>query len=94
MRMIEQIAEINAEAGGTFFDARTISRFKAKVLPTVYAGKYFISSDVTRNGKRYSVREVLPSGRIKLVGVRHAFLLKSDAKAAIQNLRGLEALTA
>jgi hypothetical protein len=86
MRMIEEIANNNAEAGGTFFDRRTISLFKAKALPTVYGGKYFISSDVTPDGKRYSVREVLPSGRIKLVGVRHAYLLKSEARAMIRLL--------
>jgi hypothetical protein len=89
MLKIEKIRDENELAGGSFFEGRTIARFKAKVLPTVYGDRYFISSDVTRNGKRYSVREVLPSGRIKLVGVRHAYLLKSEAKVAIQNLRGL-----
>ena len=86
MRLIETIAKANTDAGGHFFDERTISFFKAKVLPTVYGGKYFITSDVTPDGKRYSVREALSSGLIKLVGERHAHVSKAAARNAIREM--------
>ena len=92
MRKIKAIKEANQAASGTFFDRRTISFFKAKVLPTVYGGKYFITSDVLPSSdmgpvdKRYSVREALPTGLIKLVGERHAYPSKSTARAAIREM--------
>lgn len=87
MRHIDAVVEANQTAGGTFFDKRTICYFKNKVLPTLYGEKYFISYDVTENeGKRFSVREALPSGLIKLVGERHAYGTKSAAKEAIRLL--------
>ncbi len=87
--MIDNVVIANKNAGGTFFDSRTILYFKNKVLPTMYSGKYFISYDLTENeGKRYSVREVLPSGLIKLVGERHEHATLTAAKDAIRNLRG------
>lgn len=89
MRHIDNVIEANKAAGGTFFENRTVLYFSNKVLPTMYGGKYFISYDIMEDeGKRYSVRLALPSGLIKLVGDRHAYASKSEAKEAIRTLLG------
>lgn len=90
MRHIDGVIEANKAAGGMFFDKRTVLCFSKKVLPTMYRGKYFISYDLLKNeGKRFTVREVLPSGRIKTVGDRHGHNTLSSAKDAILSLLGM-----
>lgn len=88
MRHIDNVVEANKAAGGTFFDNRTICYFKNKVLPTMYGGKYFISYDVTDEGKRFTVRKVLAGGLIGKVGDLHAYASKSSALSAIRDLLG------
>lgn len=87
MRHIDNVIEANKAAGGTFFESRTVLYFKNKVLPTMYGGKYFISYDLTENeGKRFTVRQVLQSGLIKVAGERHAYATLTAAKEAIDML--------
>ena len=88
MRHIDNVIERNKEVGGSFFDKRTVLYFKNKVLPTMYGGKYFISYDLTDEGKRYTVRVALDSGKIGTVGERHGYASKASAKAAIKDLLG------
>jgi hypothetical protein len=85
---IETIKAENLLAGRHFFDKRTISFFKSKVLPTVYGGKYFITSEVDPAGvKRYTVREALNGGKlIRHVGDFHAYTTKKQAVRAIREL--------
>lgn len=92
MRHIDGVIEANKAAGGTFFDNRTVLYFKSKVLPTMYGGKFFISYDLTDEGKRYTVRKVLRSGLIGVEGERHAYASKLEAREAIAEL--LDAVTA
>lgn len=82
-RHIDSVIEANRLAGGTFFDKRTVLYFKKKVLPTMYGGVYFISYDLTDEGKRYNVRKVLAGGLICNEGP-HA--TESEAKEAIRML--------
>jgi hypothetical protein len=93
MRHIDAVIEGNKAAGGTFFDRRTVCYFKNKVLPTLYGGKYFISYDVTEEGKRFTVRKVLNSGLIGKASELHAYASKSAALDAIRELLG-DAVTA
>lgn len=87
MRHIDSVIAMNKAAGGTFFSERTVCYFNNKVLPTLYENKYFISYDVLENEcKRFTVREVLPSGLIKIVGMRHAYATKAEARSAIRTL--------
>lgn len=88
MLKIEKIKEANETAGRSFFAKRTISRFKAKVLPTVYGDKYFVTSDVNELGeKRYTVREAMNGGAlIRHIGDYHAYTTKAQAVAAIELL--------
>jgi hypothetical protein len=94
MRKIDAVIAKNKEVGGKFFESRTVLYFSRKVLPTMYGDRYFISYDLTEDeGKRFTVREVLPSGLIKHVGEFHAYTSKSDAVDAIRLLMG-ETVTA
>lgn len=87
MRHIDNVIEANKAAGGTFFEGRTVLYFKNKVLPTMYGGKYFITYNLMEDeGKRYSVRQALSTGLIKLVGERHAYASQAEAKDAIRTL--------
>jgi hypothetical protein len=86
MRHIDNVIEANKAAGGSFFDRRTVLYFKSKVLPTMYGEKYFISYDLTDEGKRFTVRKVLHSGLIGVEGDRHAYASKAEAKEAILTL--------
>lgn len=92
MRNIDAVIERNKAAGGTFFDRRTVLYFKSKVLPTMYGGKYFISYDLTDEGKRFTVRKVLDGGLIGKVGDLHEHASQSSALDAIRDL--LDAVTA
>lgn len=88
-RLIEKIKAENELNGRHFFDKRTVSFFKSKVLPTVYGGKYFITSEVNPDGaKKYTVREAVDGGRlIRHIGEYHAYTSKSQAKDAIRSLQ-------
>ena len=87
MRHIDKVIANNKGVGGSFFNRRTVLYFKNKVLPTMYGDKFFISYDLNDNDKIYAVREVLPSGLIKMRG---EYSTLTDAKAEIKNLlRGL-----
>ena len=86
MRNIDRVVSNNRDAGGTFFERRTILRFKDKVLPTMYGEKFFISYALTDDGKRYTVRKVLGNGLIGHVGELHAYATKSGAREAIRLL--------
>jgi hypothetical protein len=88
MRHIDQVIENNQAAGGTFFDRRTVLYFKAKVLPTLYGGRYFISYDLTDDGKRFTVRQVLAGGLIGKVGQLHEYTSKSAALDTIREMLG------
>jgi hypothetical protein len=86
MRHIDQVIEGNKAAGGTFFDRRTVLYFKSKVLPTVYGRKYFISYDLTDEGKRYTVRRVLTNALIGKAGELHGHASQKSALDAISAL--------
>lgn len=76
-------------AGSHFFDAETMRFFGSRVLPTVYGGRYFITSeqDHYRNGaKAYTVRIALDKGNIDTVGDFQAYATRAQAVKAIKQL--------
>jgi hypothetical protein len=94
MRHIDNVVTANQQAGGTFFEKRTICYFKNKVLPTMYGGKYFISYDVQEDGEKlYTVRKVLASGLIGHEGPRNGYTSQDEALSAIREMLG-DAVTA
>ena len=88
MPSIESIKATNFLAGQYFFSRDTMKWFKSKVLPTVYRGKYFITSEVNPHGvKRYTIREAINGGsNIKTVGAFHSFIDAESARQAIRLL--------
>ena len=67
MFSIEDVKRANRDAGYHYFSADTMRFFGSRVLPTVYAGRLFITSE--RSGfdhyspRKYTVREFDP-GRL------------------------------
>jgi len=61
---IDTIKANNLIAGRCFFSRETMRFFKSRVFPTVYGGKYFITSEIKPDGeKRYTVREAIDGGK-------------------------------
>jgi hypothetical protein len=86
------INEIRIEAkraGSHFFDADTMRFFGSRVLPTVYGGRYFITSEQDHYGngaKAYTVRIALDKGNIDTVGDFQAYATRAQAVRAIKQL--------
>ena len=87
---IETIKATNLSAGKRkyWFSKETMAWFKSKVLPTVYRGKYFITSEVDPRGiKRFTIREAVNGGEeIKTVGNYHSYIDADSARQAIRLL--------
>jgi len=85
---IDTIKATNLLAGSHWFSKGTMSWFKSKVLPTVYKGKYFITSEVDpRDNKRFTIREAIDGGKeIKTVGDFHSYIDAESARRAIRLL--------
>src|SRR5438105_11533059 len=67
---IKQIKKANKEAGYYFFSPDTRRFFNSRILPTVYGGRYFITSERfdSNSPRYYTLREVEPSGYIGTIG--------------------------
>jgi hypothetical protein len=91
-RWYTSINEIRIEAkraGSHFFDADTMRFFGSRVLPTVYGGRYFITSEQDNygNGARaYTVRIALDKGNVDTVGAFQAYATRAQAVKAIKRL--------
>lgn len=84
---IDQIKKANHDAGQHFFAPDTMRFFRSHVLDGVYAGRYFVTSEIGPDNRRaYSVREALDDGQIKTVGEFQAY---TDARYAIAQARKL-----
>lgn len=89
MFTIDAIMRANRESGGHYFDADTMRFFSSRVLPTVIAGRFFITSERTgfdhSSPRAYSVREFMPDGSIETVGEFNAYATSGAAKTAARN---------
>ena len=68
-RSIEEIKAANLAAGQHWFDTETVEWFGSRILPEVYGGRYFVSSEQDRHGawdgeRRYTVRECDADGDV------------------------------
>lgn len=84
---IEQVKEANRQEGYHFFDASTMKFFQSRVGDTLYDGRYFVTSERDDRGpRRYTIREILPSGNIVTVGKEGQYDSGTQARRAIAKL--------
>jgi hypothetical protein len=90
MFSIDAIKRANAESGFYFFSPDAMRFFSSRVLPTVYAGRFFITSErrgFTDYGRAYTVREFMPDGSIEEIGEFGEHNTAAQARAAIKRAR-------
>ena len=88
-RTIAEIKAANKRAGYHWFEPASMRFFKSKVLPTVYRGRYFISSEQAPGPfarRVYTVREANPDGSIDTVGKFQGYATAAAARKAINAL--------
>ena len=87
---INQIISEAQRAGSHFFDDSTLRFFSSRILPTNYAGCYFITSerDTYRdsNPRLYTIRKYEGGLRIETVGNFCQYGTKAQAVSAIKKL--------
>lgn len=83
---IAEIKARNKQAGFHFFASPTMRFFNSRILPTVYAEKYFITSEQYSLGhaRRYTLRRADPNGMITTIGDFSSYPTLGDAKAALK----------
>ena len=63
-----EIQQDNKNLGYHYFDAKTMRDFKSCVLPTLYGGRYFLTSErFDGDSRKYTVREC-QDGEIETIG--------------------------
>lgn len=68
---IDEIRAANKRIGSFWFSRATMRFFKSIVYPTVYNGRYFVTSEEPPSGKRlFSVRVVDNRGAVKTANDR------------------------
>ena len=87
-RSIHEIKEANRRAGEFFFSPGTMHFFASKVLPTVYGGRYFITSERFGSTAQrvYSVRECDELGFITNVPNGNEFRTRTRARTFVKKL--------
>jgi hypothetical protein len=88
-RNIEQIKKLNKAIGHHWFSPETMSFFSCEVLPTIYAGKYFITSEedtFANYARKFTVRIAKANGDIDTVGDFQAYETAEEAIEAVQEL--------
>jgi len=78
---LDAVREANRRIGHKFFDDEAMLFFKTRIATGIIGGRFFITSEVPPNGKRkYTVREILPSGEVITCGEFHRFSTVESAK--------------
>jgi len=99
---IEELIAKSQGRGGHFFDADTMDFFGSIVYPTVYDGRYFITSEQDRgivvrdgtirrawDGRRlFTIRQCDDEGFVNTVGEFGAYDTKFEAETAIYRMLG------
>ena len=86
---INEIRYEAQRAGSHFFDADSMRFFGSRILPTVYGGRYFVTSEQDRYGngaKAYTVRVCRENGHIDTVGEFQAYATRAQAVAAVRRI--------
>lgn len=87
---IDEIIEDAKRFNSHFFDKSPMRFFSSKILPTVYGGRYFITSerDVYRdsNPRVYTIRNYMGDGIIKTVGDFGCYRFRSQAVLALKKI--------
>lgn len=85
---IEQIKRANAQRGHYFFERGAMRFFNSRILPTVYGGAFFITSEKDHwDGPRlYTIRQCLPNGEIETIGKFQQYETAAQARKAIHAL--------
>lgn len=84
---IEEIKQNNARAGYHWFASDTMRFFSSRVLPKVYAGRFFITSEdsgIEGYPRSYSIRMARDSGEIATVGEFNTYPTKEAALSALK----------
>lgn len=83
---IKEVKQANKDLGHHWFSPDTIRFFNCRVLPTVYGGHYFITSEkYDYNSPRlYTIRFVSSDGSIDTVGDFQYYETAGQAKKAIK----------
>ncbi len=83
---ITEIKKANKGTGGHWFDPDTMRFFGSRILPTVYGGTVFITSEYTgfdRTGRAYTVRQFIPeTGEVNKVGEFLGYATRAEAVKA------------
>jgi hypothetical protein len=89
---IDAIKQANQRGGYHFFEASTLRFFDSRILPTVYGGRYFITSEQFHGSdgytapRKYTIRRAEDSGDINTIGEFQAYNELREAKQAAQTL--------
>jgi len=85
---IEEIMQHNIQIGQYFFDKAAMRFFSSRILPTIYGGRFFVSSEQDKHEhgawvgeRRYTIRECV-NGRIVSRSEHGEFATVQDAKNA------------
>jgi hypothetical protein len=74
---IHEVMDANDRSGRLFFSHGAMRFFKSRISPTIYGGRYFITSESYGDERVYSVRECGDSGDI----MTHHSLVPSHKEA-------------
>ena len=87
-KTIADVRAANRVKGQHFFDAGTMRFFNSKVESSLYAGRYFITSERFRydDPKTYTIREAKEDGDIDTIG---EFCAYKDIETAREEVRRL-----
>ncbi|MGO9964460.1 MAG: hypothetical protein ACLPUG_13680 [Acidimicrobiales bacterium] len=95
-KTIEDVKRANREAGYHFFDKDTCRFFGSRIGETLYAGRYFITSEqqpgwrpcgsgwVHEHPRGWTIREAHQDGSVSTVGEFQEFATRSAALAALR----------
>lgn len=69
-KTIADVRQANKESGGYFFSRDTVRFFGSRVESSLYAGRYFITSEkagFSSTLRKFTIREALPDGSVNTV---------------------------
>jgi len=88
---ISQIKNANKDGGFYFFSRNTMRFFKSRILPGVYNGRYFVTSERGPFGPRmYTVRRANDDGSVQTHGEFMRYRDSRSARRAAISLTGQE----
>lgn len=88
MKYYRDIRQVVDAHRGHFFDKFNIRFFNSKILPTVYRGQYFITSERFNDEtpRMYTIRQIDEKGNIETIGDFQQYKTIRAAIKAIEKL--------